>query len=77
VIDDVARRVPRAAKRTEAANLQALIVLLCRRQAVLRRIRRDIRLHAWLRLWLYVHVPITIALILALIVHIVTTFMYW
>ena len=77
VIDDVARRVPRAAKRTEAANLQALIVLLCRRQAVLRRIRRDIRLHAWLRLWLYVHVPITVALILALIVHIVTTFMYW
>jgi hypothetical protein len=77
VIDDVARRVPRAAKRTEAANLQALIVLLCRRQAVLRRIRRDIRLQAWLRLWLYVHVPITIALILALIVHIVTTFMYW
>ena len=66
-----------ASKRVEAANLQALTVLLCRRQAVLRRIRRDIRLQAWLRLWLYVHVPLTIALLVALVVHILTTFMYW
>ncbi len=77
VIDEVARRVPQAAKRAEAANLQALIVLLCRRQAVLRRIRRDIRLHGWLRLWLYLHVPLTMATIAALIVHILTSFMYW
>jgi hypothetical protein len=77
VIDHVARRVPQAAKRAEAANLQALIVLLCRRQAVLRRIRRDIRLYAWIRLWLYIHVPLTFALLAALIVHIMTTFMYW
>jgi multisubunit Na+/H+ antiporter MnhB subunit len=77
VIDDVARRVPQAAKRVEAANLQALLVLLCRLQAVLRRIRRDIRLQAWLRLWLYVHVPLTLALLAALIAHILTTFMYW
>ena len=67
----------RPSKRVEAANLQALTVLLCRRQAVLRRIRRDIGLHAWLRLWLYVHVPLTIALLAALVIHIVTTFMYW
>jgi hypothetical protein len=77
VIDEVARRVPQAAKRAEAANLQALMVLLCRRQAVLRRIRRDIRLYAWLRLWLYIHVPLTIALLVALIAHIATSFMYW
>jgi multisubunit Na+/H+ antiporter MnhB subunit len=77
VIDHVARRVPQAAKRAEVAKLQALVVLLCRRQAVLRRIRQDIRLHAWLRLWLYVHVPLTFALLAALIVHILTTFMYW
>ena len=43
VIDFVAERLPRAQKGIEAANLQQLIVLLCRRQAVLRRIRRDIR----------------------------------
>ena len=77
VIDHVARRVPQAAKHAEVANLQALLVLLCRRQAVLRRIREDIRLSAWLRLWLYVHVPLTFALLAALIVHILTTFMYW
>ncbi|HZO22197.1 MAG TPA: hypothetical protein VFB37_06790 [Steroidobacteraceae bacterium] len=77
VIDYVARRVPQAAKRAEAATLQALMVLLSRRQAVLRRIRRDIQLQGWLQLWLYIHVPLTIALIVALIVHILTTFMYW
>src|SRR6202034_2331001 len=48
VIDQVAQRVPQASKRAEAGNLQALIVLLCRRQAVLRRIRRDIQLQGWL-----------------------------
>jgi hypothetical protein len=76
VIDQVAQRVPQAAKRAEAGNLQALIVLLCRRQAVLRRIRRDIQLQGWLRLWLYIHVPLTFALLAALIVHIMSTFMY-
>jgi hypothetical protein len=77
VIDFVGARLPRAAKGMEAANLQQLIVALCRRQAVLRRIRRDIRLHGWLRIWLYFHVPVTIALIVALIVHILVTFFYW
>jgi hypothetical protein len=69
--------VPRADKRVEAANLQTLVLILCRRQAVLRRIRLDVRLHAWLKIWLYVHVPLSIALLAALIVHIVTTFIYW
>jgi hypothetical protein len=77
VINYVARRVPQGAKRAEVANLQALIVLLSRRQTVLRRIRRDIQLQAWLQLWLYVHVPLSVALIAALIVHILSTFMYW
>lgn len=77
VIGFVAKRVSQGAKRAEVANLQALIVLLSRRQAVLRRIRRDIQLQAWLQLWLYIHVPLTMALIAALIVHILSTFMYW
>lgn len=76
-IDFVAERLPRAEKGAEAANLQQLIVLLCRRQAVLRRIRRDIRLSGWLRIWLYVHVPLTFALLIALIVHVLATFFYW
>ena len=77
VIADVGKRVPLASRRTEAANLQAMMVLLCRRQAVLRRIRNDIRLNAWLRLWLYIHVPLTFALLVALVVHVLTSFMYW
>jgi hypothetical protein len=77
VIDFVAARVPRAAKRVEAESLQDLVALLCRRQALLRRLRRDIRLQAWLSIWLYVHVPLTVALLGALIVHVLATFMYW
>lgn len=77
VIDYVAACLPRAAKGAEAANLQQLIVLLCRRQAVVRRIRRDIRLHGWLKIWLYFHVPMTVALLIALALHILTTFFYW
>lgn len=77
VIDLVGSRVPRADKASEAANLQALVTLLCRRQTILRRIREDIRLQAWMKVWLYVHVPLTIALLGALTVHIVTTFLYW
>ena len=77
VIDFVATRSPRANKRGEAANLQALLSILCRRQAILRRIRADIRMQGWLGVWLYVHVPLTIALLGALTVHILSTFFYW
>lgn len=77
VIDFVGSRVPRANKRAEAANLQELLRVLCRRQAILQRIREDIRMQAWLAIWLYVHVPLTIALIGALAVHIISTFFYW
>ncbi len=77
VIDLVADKVPRANKRTEAASLQTLLSLLSRRQAILRRLRRDVRLQGWLRVWLYVHVPITVGLLAALTAHIVSTFVYW
>lgn len=77
VVAYVSNRVPRAEKGAEVPTLQALVVILSRRQAVLRRIRRDIRMQGWLKAWLHVHVPLTLALIAALIVHILTTFMYW
>jgi hypothetical protein len=76
-IDYISARLPRAEKRAEAAVLQSLVTLLCRRQMILRRIRRDVRLNGWLKLWLYVHVPLSIALLAALIVHILVTFIYW
>jgi hypothetical protein len=76
-IDFISNRLPRAEKRAEATVLQSLVTLLCRRQMILRRIRRDIRLNGWLRFWLYVHVPLSIALLGALVVHILVTFIYW
>jgi hypothetical protein len=76
VIDFVAERVPRADKGEETARLQQLLLLLCRRQVILRRLRRDIRLHGWLKVWLYFHVRLTAVLFVALAVHIVSTFIY-
>ena len=77
VIDLVAERIPKAERAAEAVALEAMLSLLCRRQTILRRIRRDIQLEGWLRVWLYIHVPMTMALIVALIVHIMSTFIYW
>ena len=77
VIDLVAGRIPRTSKVAETELLEELLEVFCRRQAVLRRIARDIRLRGRIRFWLLIHVPLTVALIFALIVHIVTTFIYW
>jgi hypothetical protein len=77
LVDYVAARIPRVEKTAEAATLHEAVVVLCRRQAVLRRIRRDIKLQAWLNIWLYVHVPLTVALLVALVIHVLTTFVYW
>lgn len=77
VIDFISSRLPRAERRSEAAVLQELVTVLCRRQMILRRIRRDVRLNGWLKVWLYLHVPLTLALIVALLVHATVTFMYW
>jgi hypothetical protein len=77
IIDLVAARAPRAGKAVEAAHLQELLLVLCRRQSVLRRVRRDVQLQAWLKMWLYVHVPLTFATLAALLAHIVASFLYW
>jgi hypothetical protein len=77
VLDLIAARIPEVSKRVEVSNLQELLILLTRRQAVLRRIRRDVQLQSSMQLWLFVHVPLTFALFAALLVHILATFMYW
>lgn len=76
-IDFIADRVPRSSKVAEAELIQELLAILCRRQAILRRISRDIRLRGWTRVWLLIHIPLSVALIVALAIHIVTTFIYW
>ncbi len=63
-----------AATREQAT---ALVVALQRKQELLQRARRDIRLKALLDLWLACHVPLSFALLAALIAHIVSVFFYW
>lgn len=59
------------------AALERVDGLLERKQALLVRLRRHLRLRALLEIWLYVHVPMTFALIAALTAHIVSVFFYW
>jgi hypothetical protein len=77
IIAYVSTRIPKAEKRAEVSYLQDLLAVLCRRQAILRRLRQDVRFQGWLKAWLYLHVPITAATVAALGVHIVSTFIYW
>ena len=57
--------------------LEKIDALLERKQAMLARLRRHLRLKALLEIWLYVHVPATVALLAALTAHIVSVFFYW
>lgn len=77
VVDFIAKRIPRGSKKDDAANLQELLTRLCRRQTLLRKIRKDIQLQGWMQVWLYVHIPLTVALLFTLAVHIMSVFFYW
>lgn len=60
-----------------ADPLERVDSLLERKEAILARVRRHLRLKALLETWLYIHVPVTFALIAALSAHIVSVFFYW
>lgn len=80
-----ATRAAQAAIRRETAGMphigenpvERVDALLVRKEAILARVRRHLRLRALLEIWLYVHVPVTFALIAALSAHIVSVFFYW
>ena len=57
--------------------LEKIDGLLARKEAMLARVRRHLRLKALLEIWLYVHVPLTFALLAALFAHIISVFFYW
>lgn len=57
--------------------LERIDALLTRKEAILARVRKHLRIKALLEVWLYVHVPVTFALIAALSAHIVSVFFYW
>jgi hypothetical protein len=65
------------APRTGSDPLEKIDALLERKEAVLARVRRHLRVKALLEIWLYVHVPVTFALIAALSAHIFSVFFYW
>ncbi len=80
-----ATRAAQAAIRSETAYkprvgddpLEKIDALLERKEAVLARVRRHLRIKALLEVWLFVHVPVTFALIAALSAHILSVFFYW
>jgi hypothetical protein len=57
--------------------LEKIDALLERKQAMLSRLRRHLRVKALLEIWIYIHVPATFALLAALTAHIVSVFFYW
>jgi len=61
----------------EARINQQLYALMVRKQELVNRARRAVKLKARLDIWLYIHVPLTIALLAALTAHIVSVFYYW
>jgi hypothetical protein len=63
--------------RTGGDPLEKIASLLERKEAVLARVRRHLRIKALLEVWLYIHVPVTFALIAALSAHIFSVFFYW
>ncbi|MFK7996821.1 MAG: hypothetical protein AB8B87_21975 [Granulosicoccus sp.] len=73
----IAGRIPDAKRQSEVEPLSNLMSIMGRRQAVIRRIVRDIQLQGLLKVWLYLHIPLTVALLVSLIAHIVSTFLYW
>lgn len=77
VLSLISDQIPNAVSRAEVEPLRELLSIMSRRQAVVRRIVRDIQFQAFLKIWLYFHVPVTVALLVALIIHIVATFFYW
>ena len=66
-----------AAPDSQKQAIIAAMKLLERKEAVLSRIRQQMRVRALLEVWLYVHVPMTFALIAALAAHIISVFFYW
>ncbi|HEV2567623.1 MAG TPA: hypothetical protein VGT77_02955 [Sphingomonas sp.] len=57
--------------------LEKIDALLTRKEAILARVRRHLKIKSLLEVWLYIHVPVTFALIAALSAHIVSVFFYW
>ncbi|MGA2550346.1 MAG: hypothetical protein ABSF50_09375 [Burkholderiaceae bacterium] len=64
-------------KDDQATHARELYAILVRKQNLVARARRELRLKAVLQFWLFFHVPLSIGLVVALTAHIVSVFFYW
>ena len=61
----------------QAQTLHKIYDSILRKQKIVARIRRDIRLKAIMQIWLFFHVPLSFGLVAALVAHIIAVFFYW
>jgi hypothetical protein len=62
----------------EQAKLnRELYFIMLRKQAMVKRARENVAIHARLAIWLYFHVPVALAMLAALAAHIFSVFYYW
>ncbi len=61
----------------DESTRRKLLTRLTKKEGLLSRIRKDVKLRCLLQLWLYIHVPFTFATLAALVAHIVVVFYYW
>jgi hypothetical protein len=71
------RRLTQSQPDTGSDPLERVDALLEKKQQLLSRMRRHMRLKALLEIWLYVHVPVTFAAIAAVTAHVVAVFFFW
>lgn len=69
--------VGKTLRANDARVNQQVYTLMVRKQELVSRARRAVKLKARIDVWLYIHVPLTIALLAALTAHIVSVFYYW
>ncbi|MFH0934357.1 MAG: hypothetical protein V1879_04070, partial [Pseudomonadota bacterium] len=57
--------------------MRELYLLLLRKERLVERARKAVKLQARLNAWLYLHVPLALALVAALAVHVLSVLFYW
>ncbi len=77
IVDLLVERLSQSSHAEENALIRQVVDLFGLRSGVLRRIRKDIQMHALMRIWLYVHIPLSFATVAALLVHVLSVFIYW
>jgi hypothetical protein len=61
----------------DRASTDRLIQLFARKEAVVEKLRRDLRYRTLLNLWLVIHVPMSILAVAAVGAHVFVVFYYW